>query len=127
MMARLSGGQLKAMATNGGFAVDENTGNRMIEALQDALDALESRWAELEKLQQNPLMSESPTARWVSKHMVDTASDADGLLTQLRAARTEFPTYVEAIQLAKRTYQEKETGSSQEFHGLSRRIDAREA
>lgn len=125
-MARLSGGQLKEMATSGGFVVDETTGNRMIRALEAALDTLESRWADLEKLQQNPPLSDSPTARWVARHMVDTASDADGLLTQLRAARAEIPTYIEAIQLAKRTYGDKETGIGQEFHGIRRWLDAGE-
>lgn len=122
MMARLSGTQLKAMATSRGFAVDEHTGNRMIQALDAALGALEARWAELEKFQHDPPMSESPTARWVGRRMVDTASDADGLLTQLRAARSEFPLYVEAIQLAKRTYSETETGVGERLHGLRREL-----
>jgi hypothetical protein len=122
MAARLSGTQLKAMATNGGFAVDDNTGNRMIHALEAALATLESRWAELEKLQQHPPMSESPAARWVARHMVATASDADGLLTQLRTARREIPAYIEAIQLAKGTYREAETRNGQELHGIRRGI-----
>lgn len=116
MMARLSGTQLKAMATSGGFTVDDTTGNRMIHALEAALETLETRWADLEKLQHDPPLSESPAARWVSKHMVDTASDADGLLTQLRTARREIPVYVEAIQLAKRTYREAETGVGRRLH-----------
>jgi hypothetical protein len=105
--------QLKRMASSGGFAVDETTGNRMIETLEAALDSLETRWAELEKLQQNPPMSDSPAARWVAKHMVDTATDQDGLLTQLVAARREIPTYIEAIQLAKRSYEEQDTAVCQ--------------
>lgn len=116
MMARLSGTQLKAMATSGGFTVDDTTGNRMIHALEAALETLETRWADLEKLQHDPPLSESPAARWVSKHMVDTASDADGLLTQLQTARREIPLYVEAIQLAKRTYRETETGAGSRLH-----------
>ena len=127
MMARLSGTQLKAMATTGGFAVDDSTGNRMIHALEAALETLETRWADLEKLQQHPPMSESPAARWVAKHMVDTASDADGLLTQLRTARREIPLYVEAIQLAKRAYRETETGVRTQLRGIRREIDPGEA
>jgi hypothetical protein len=122
MVGRLSGPQLKEMAANGGFAVDDNTGNRMIHALESALGTLESRWAELEKLQYHPPMSESPAARWVARHMVDTASDEDGLLTQLRTARREIPVYVEAIQLAQRTYRESETRTGQELHGIRRGI-----
>lgn len=87
----------------------------MISALEAALDSLESRWAELEKLQRNPPMSDSPAARWAARHMVDTATDQDGLLTQLRAVRTEIPAYVTAIRLAKRSYQEQETVISQDF------------
>lgn len=127
MMARLSGTQLKAMATNGGFSVDDTTGNRMIHALEAALQTLETRWADLEKLQHNPPMSESPAARWVAKHMVDTASDADGLLTQLRTARREIPAYIEAIQLAKRTYRETETGVRTQLQGIRRELTPGEA
>jgi hypothetical protein len=126
-LAPLSGRRLRAMAASGGFAVDENTGNRMIEALEAAVDALETRWTELTKLQQNPPMSETPAARHVARHMVDTASDADGLLTQLNAARAEFPAYVEAIRLAKRTYAEKETGISDGFRGIGSSIETGEA
>ncbi|HEX6351408.1 hypothetical protein [Actinophytocola sp.] len=126
-LSALSGRRLKELATSGGFAIDDNTGNRMIEALEAAIEALESRWSELVKLQETPPMSETPAARWVAQHMVDTAADADGLLTQLNAARTEFPTYVEAIELAKRTYREAETASSQEFTGLRDRLDTTEA
>lgn len=127
MVARLSGTQLKAMATTGGFAVDDTTGNRMIHALEAALETLETRWADLEKLQHTPPMSESPAARWVAKHMVDTASDADGLLTQLRTARREIPVYIEAIQLAKRAYRETETGVRGQLRGIRREIDPGEA
>ncbi|MGB3442658.1 MAG: hypothetical protein WBA97_28275 [Actinophytocola sp.] len=123
MVARLSGTQLKAMATSGGFSVDDTTGNRMIHALEAALETLETRWADLEKLQHDPPMSESPAARWVGRHMVDTASDAEGLLTQLRTARREIPVYVAAIQLAKRTYRETETGVRGRLHGIRREID----
>jgi hypothetical protein len=118
-LPRLSGRELKALAVTGGFAVDDNTGNRMIEALESTIQTLESRWAELEKLRHNPPMSESPAARWVSQHMVRTAADEEGLLTQLQAARAEFPTYVEAIELAKRTYQETEEGNRLKFTSIS--------
>lgn len=127
LMARLSGTQLKAMATTGGFAVDDSTGNRMIHALEAALETLETRWADLEKLQQHPPLSESPAARWVSRHMVDTAADADGLLTQLRTARREIPLYVEAIQLAKRAFRETETGVGTRMHAVRRELDPGEA
>lgn len=127
MMARLSGTQLKAMATSGGFSVDDSTGNRMIHALEAALETLETRWADLEKLQHDPPLSESPAARWVSRHMVDTAADADGLLTQLQTARREIPVYIEAIQLAKRTYHDTDTGVRRQLHGIRREIDPGEA
>jgi hypothetical protein len=126
MVARLSGTQLKAMATNGGFSVDDTTGNRMIHALEAALQTLETRWADLEKLRNNPPMSESPAARWVAKHMVETASDADGLLTQLQTARREIPVYVEAIRLAKRAYRETDTGARGRLHRIRREIDPEE-
>jgi hypothetical protein len=101
----LSGMQLKTMATRGGFAVDDATGDRMIQALEGVIDSLTARWHALEKLQESPPLSSTATARWVSGHMVNTATDANGLLTQLQAARDEFPAYVEAIKLAKRNYQ----------------------
>jgi hypothetical protein len=107
--------ELRTMALSGGFAVDEDTGNRMIRALEAALDTLESHWADLEKLQHHPPMSESPTARWAAQRMVETATDPDGLLTQLIAARREIPTYVEAIRLAKRSYRERDDASAAEF------------
>jgi hypothetical protein len=123
---KMSGMQLKELAVSGGFAIDDSTGNRMIEALESAIEALESRWSELMKLQENPLMSDTPAARFVARHMVDTASDADGLLTQLQAARAEFPTYVEAIELAKRTYRDREADAGQEFSGISSRLGTTE-
>src|SRR5262245_14983100 len=107
--------ELRAMAVTGGFAVDDDTGNRMIQALQATLDSLEARGASLEKLQHNPPMSESPTARWAARHMVETATDPDGLLTQLNTARREIPTYVEAIRLAQRSYREREHVRVREF------------
>lgn len=121
-LERNSGVRLRALARSGGFAVDEDTGNRMIEALRAALDSLEARWPELAKLQHVPPMSDSPAARWVARHMVDTATDADGLLTQLQAARREFPAYVEAIQLAKRAYRDQETTTDREFTAMRRLI-----
>jgi hypothetical protein len=104
----LAGTQLKRMAQQGGFAVDDSTGNEMIRSLEGVIDSLEERWSALTKLQQSPPMSGTATARWVSGHMLGTATDAQGLLTQLQAARAEFPTYVEAIELAKRNYRERD-------------------
>lgn len=116
----LSGRRLKEMAASGGFAVEGSAGDRMIQALQGAIDSLESRWANLQKLGQNPPMSDTPTARWVAQHMVDTASDEQGLLTQLNAARTEFPAYIEAINLAKRNYEEHDASVSESIHRIDR-------
>lgn len=115
----LAGAQLKEMAKQGGFAVDDTTGNEMIRSLQGVIDSLEERWNALVKLQQAPPMSATATARWVSGHMVGTATDEKGLLTQLQAARAEFPAYVEAIELAKRNYRERDEESRQTF----KRID----
>jgi hypothetical protein len=56
-------------------------------------------------------MSRTATGQWVSAHMVSTAADEHGLVTQLQAARQEFPTYIEAIKVAKQNYrsQDEET------------------
>jgi hypothetical protein len=104
----LSGVALKRLAVQGGFAVDDATGNRMIQSLEGVIDSLAARWRELEKLQESPPMSSTATARWVSAHMQQTANDERGLLTQLQQARDEFPTYVEAINLAKKNYLEQD-------------------
>ncbi|RSM83395.1 hypothetical protein DL991_02945 [Amycolatopsis sp. WAC 01375] len=106
--AKLAGTELKALAKQGRFAVDESTGEEMIRSLQGVIDSLEERWSALTKLRNTPPMSSTATARWVSEHMHGTATDAQGLLTQLEAARAEFPTYVEAIELAKRNYRERD-------------------
>lgn len=118
----LAGAQLKQLAQQGGFAVDDTTGNEMIRSLQGVIDSLEERWSALVKLQQSPPMSATATARWVSGHMVGTAADEQGLLTQLQAARAEFPAYVEAIELAKRNYQEREEESRQTFTRINPEI-----
>lgn len=110
--------QLKEMAVSGGFVVEPDAGDSMIRALEAAIDSLESRWAELRKLQENPPMSDSPTARWVADHMVRTAADEDGLLTQLQATREAFPAYVEAINLAKSTYREVDQNARQRLVGI---------
>jgi hypothetical protein len=104
----LSGAQLKTMARQGGFAVDDATGDRMIKSLEGVIDSLTARWRDLEKLQDSPPMSSTATARWVSAHMQQTANDERGLLTQLQQARDEFPTYIEAINLAKKNYREQD-------------------
>ncbi|HEY3471045.1 MAG TPA: hypothetical protein VGL47_38315 [Amycolatopsis sp.] len=109
-MARvgLAGAQMKRLAQSGGFAVDDTTGNQLIEALEGVLESLEARWAALQRLHDAPAMSRTATGQWVSAHMQNTAGDEHGLLTQLQAARQEFPTYIEAIKLAKQNYKTRE-------------------
>lgn len=104
----LSGTELRTFARSGGFAVDETTGDRMIAALQGVLDSLEARWSALQQFQQRPLMSTTATAQWVANHMVNTATDEKGLLTQLQQARSEFPAYIDAIKQAKANYREQD-------------------
>ncbi|WP_158890968.1 hypothetical protein [Amycolatopsis anabasis] len=107
----VSGRQLQRLAVAGGFRVDESTGDRMIQALEGMVDSLNARWAALQKVQQSPPMSTTATANWVSGHMVATAADERGLLTQLQQARAELPRYVEAIRQAKRNYRQHEEGT----------------
>jgi hypothetical protein len=104
----LAGAQLKRLAQSGGFAIDDTTGNQLIEALEGVLESLEQRWANLQRLHDAPAMSRTATGQWVSAHMVSTAADEHGLVTQLQAARQEFPTYIEAIKLAKKNYKSRE-------------------
>ncbi len=104
----LAGAQLKRLAQTGGFAIDDTTGNQLIEALEGVLESLEQRWANLQRLHDAPAMSRTATGQWVSAHMVSTAADDHGLVTQLQAARQEFPTYIEAIKLAKKNYKSRE-------------------
>lgn len=122
MKVGLSGTQLKRMAVQGGFAVDETTGQEMIRSLQGVIDSLEERWSALTKLQKSPPMSSTATARWVSEHMHGTATDAQGLLTQLQAARAEFPTYIEAIELAQRNYRERDTQNQRDLKQIDTEI-----
>jgi hypothetical protein len=104
----LAGGELKRLAQSGGFAIDDTTGNQLIDALEGVLESLEQRWANLQRLHDAPAMSRTATGQWVSAHMVSTAADEHGLVTQLQAARQEFPTYIEAIKLAKQNYKSRE-------------------
>jgi hypothetical protein len=104
----LAGARLKQLAKSGGFAIDDTTGNQLIEALEGVLESLEQRWANLQRLHDAPAMSRTATGQWVSAHMVSTAADEHGLVTQLQAARQEFPTYIEAIRLAKKNYKSRE-------------------
>jgi len=104
----LAAGQMKRLATSGGFAVDETTGNELIAALEGVLQTLEARWATLQRFRDHPALSDTATGQWVSAHMVATAADEKGLLTQLEQARAEFPGYIEAIQQAKRNYQSRD-------------------
>ena len=112
--------QLKRLASQGSFAVDDATGDKMIAALEGVVDSLQARWSALEKVGQTPRLSDSPAAQWVSKHMRDTAADQQGLLTQLQAAKDAFPTYAEAIRLAKQNYKEREHTSRETFHTIGR-------
>jgi hypothetical protein len=104
----LAGAQLRRLAQSGGFAIDDTTGNQLIEALEGVLESLEQRWANLQRLHDAPAMSRTATGQWVSAHMVSTAADEHGLVTQLQAARQEFPTYIEAIKLAKKNYKSRD-------------------
>ncbi|QFU91646.1 hypothetical protein YIM_32425 [Amycolatopsis sp. YIM 10] len=99
---------LRALAEQGGFAVDEQTGDRLIEALDAVVRMLEQRWERLRSIEREPQLGTSPAARYVAARMAETANDEQGLLTRLQRARTEFPAYVEAIELAKRNYGERE-------------------
>lgn len=117
MPRALSGAQLRTLAANGGFAVDETTGNQMIEALESVLDTLNARWPALQRLAEPPPMSSTATARWVAEHMLRTGTDERGLLTQLRHAREEFPAYIEAIRLAKQNYRSRDEETR---HALAR-------
>ncbi|MBB4683240.1 hypothetical protein [Amycolatopsis jiangsuensis] len=114
----LSGTKLRDMAKTGSFAVDDSTGDKMIAALEGVVDSLQARWDALQKLGTLPAMSQSAAGRWVGGHMLATASDSHGLLTQLQAARDEFPTYVEAIKLAKKNYHEREQDAQDTFRRL---------
>ncbi|WP_116203889.1 hypothetical protein [Amycolatopsis circi] len=112
--------QLKVLAERGSFAVDDSTGDKMIAALQGVLDALEAHVQLIEKIAGVPPMSTSPAGVFVSKHMAETARDQQGLVTQLQAANKEFPTYVEAIKLAKKNYKEREHSSRETFERIHR-------
>lgn len=114
----LSGKRMTDLAKSGSFAVDEGTGDKMISALQGVIDSLQARWDALQRVGELPMMSQSAAGRWVAGHMVATASDSQGLLTQLRAARDEFPSYIEAIELAKKTYREREHTATESFRHL---------
>ncbi|MBB3664743.1 ribosomal protein L12E/L44/L45/RPP1/RPP2 [Prauserella sediminis] len=118
----LSGRELKRMATDGGFTVDETTGNRMISALEDILEALNNRWATLSKLETSPPLSATSTAKWVAQHTVNTAADERGLLTQLRQAKEELPQYIQAIREAKRRYADTESGARGELESFHDRF-----
>ncbi|MGW7537349.1 hypothetical protein [Amycolatopsis sp. NPDC054798] len=112
--------QLKTLAERGSFAVDDNTGDKMIAALQGVLDSMEAHVRLMEKIAEVPAMSKSPAGVFVSKHMAETARDQQGLVTQLQAAHKEFPTYVEAIKLAKKNYKEREHSSRETFERIHR-------
>jgi hypothetical protein len=107
----LSGRKMVDLARSGSFAVDDTTGDKMIAALEAVVDTLQQRWSALQKVGETPAMSSTATGQWVAQHMTATANDAQGLLTQLKAARDEFPTYVEAIKLAKKNYADRESGT----------------
>ncbi|OLT38735.1 hypothetical protein BJF85_08640 [Saccharomonospora sp. CUA-673] len=115
----LSGRELKDLAESGQFSVDDSTGERMIQAFEDIVDALEERWSTIEKLARSPELSSTQTAQWVARHTVNTASDEQGLLTQLRQARAELPQYIEAIREAKRRYTDTDASTKStlsDFH-----------
>ncbi|WP_116101312.1 hypothetical protein [Amycolatopsis thermalba] len=107
---------LKRLASNGGFAVDERTGEKMIRALQGIVDALEARWPALQRFAGSPRLSSTATARWVSHVMVRTAGDDRGLLTRLQQARAELPTYIEAIRLAQENYRPADGDTAATLH-----------
>ncbi|HEY3710941.1 MAG TPA: hypothetical protein VGL64_16295 [Amycolatopsis sp.] len=119
----LSGRKMMDLARTGSFAVDDTTGDKMIAALEAVVDTLQQRWSALQKVGETPAMSSTATGQWVAQHMSATANDAQGLLTQLQAARDEFPTYIEAIKLAKKNYSDRESGTKSTLTHLRRAGD----
>ncbi|MDT8913229.1 hypothetical protein [Amycolatopsis sp. PS_44_ISF1] len=114
----LSGRKMVDLARSGSFSVDDTTGDKMIAALEAVIDTLEHRWSALQKVGERPAMSSTATGEWVAQHMSNTANDAQGLLTQLQAAKNEFPTYIEAIKLAKKNYADRESGTKATLKNL---------
>jgi hypothetical protein len=102
----LAGVQMMKLAESRRFAVDESTGNKLMEAFEGTLRTLEAHWDALQRLRDAPALGRTATARWVSVQMVGTAVDERGLLSQLETAREEFPLYVAAIKLAIQNYSE---------------------
>jgi hypothetical protein len=118
----LAGAQLKRLAQSGSFAVDDTTGNQMIAALEGVLETLSARWTLLQRLKDSPALGGTANGQWVSGHMVATAADEHGLLTQLEQARAEFPTYVEAIELAKKNYRTRDEATTADLTAI-RHVD----
>ena len=96
------------LANAGHFAVDHTTGHGLIKWARGVSDWIAEQAESLRLIAQPMPMSETPTARQVSMFMRDVASDAQGIVPQLKALAETLPRYERAIRKAMESYQETE-------------------
>lgn len=105
-------GRIKTLAKDQGFAVDENTGDALI----SAVDAYLKKWAGLkgraERLKNGLPLGSDPYAKQVTLHTGEQARDAFDKLEQLEAT---LETFVEAIRIAKSNYAKMDDQTVQQF------------
>jgi len=104
-----------AAADAGHFAVDHTTGNGLIKWAQGVGDWIAEQSEKLRLITQPMPMSETATAVGVSAFMQGVASDAQGLVPQLKALAEELPRYEQAVRKAMRSYRETDERQGDAF------------
>jgi len=104
-----------AAADAGHFAVDHTTGTGLIKWAHGVSDWIAEQSEKLRLITQPMPMSETATAIGVSAFMQGVASDAQGLVPQLKTLAEELPKYEQAVRKAMRSYRETDERQGDAF------------
>lgn len=117
--AGMSGAQFIEAAGSGGFELTSDHAEHLADSLQAAVDDLTKILDNTRMLDQPPPMSASPAGLFISKVMHDTATDQEGMRTQLARAKEELPKYVEGLRLAAKRYRDTEQSNAADIQTLN--------
>ncbi|MBN6037193.1 hypothetical protein [Amycolatopsis sp. 195334CR] len=104
---------------NGGFAINEEGGQRYLDMCDRYLDGFGNIQARFHELLQRPKLGMSPYAQRVGDHDLKVADGDDAsLLPNLEELKLGFQNFRDAIEIARSKYQEKDAEFDQKFRGI---------
>ena len=120
------GSQLKTLAENGGFAVNEEGFQAYIKACDFFLDGFDKMLRDIHILARSAAMGDSEYAHAVADFNVKVASgDDESMIPNLGAMRDGIEKAREAMVIARKNYRETEDAHSVTFAQLNKDLDNR--